>query len=137
MDVYIPKSLIERRLDVANDANPAIVVNDVMTTGQLSWRKVFRIAPSRFFNSFQDSLYSVIRWMPSAMPIAIIMTGINATISVIGLPTSAITPRVHVNANSTIAMGMKVALNIRNERYIINITNRITRGVNLAMSPLI
>ncbi len=78
----------------------------------------------------------MIRWIPSAVPIAMSMTGMNDTTSVMGLPASPMTPSVHTSATSTTDRGMNTPLSMRKERYMTTITTRITIGVSLDMSRL-
>ncbi len=135
-DVKIPKSRIEARLEIAREPKPATSVSEVKTTGRVISRMVARMASSRSRWRGHISWYSVITWMPSAIPMAIRMIGMAETISVIGRPAIAMTPSVHTSATSTTATGIKAPLTMRNERHMTTSTARMTIGMSRLRSPL-
>ncbi len=75
-------------------------------------------------------------WIPSAMPIAMRMMGIAEDTSVIGRPTSAITPRVQTRDTTTTARGMNALRTERNAANITRSTTRMTSGISRTRSPL-
>ncbi len=136
-EVKIPKSRIEAMLEIVREPKPAMSVSEVKITGRFIARIVAKMAWSRSRCLAHINWYSVIRWMPSATPMAIRIIGMAETTIVIGRPTRAITPNVHTSATSTTAIGISAPLTIRKETYITRSTTRMTSGMRRLKSLII